>query len=236
MLSVVVPAFNEADSIDEVLSRLCITLDSSPEVVGPSWEIVVVSDGSTDNTVEKAKAFGDSRIVVLELPTNSGKGAALQVGFQESSGEIVVFFDGDLDIDAAGIVGLISILQSGPFDVVVGSKVHPNSIVSYPLYRRIQSQVFRTLTRIVFRLSIHDTQTGLKVFRREALESHVYQVEETGFAFDLELLARINRNYRIGEGPIRLDYQFRSSVGLRAPIKMLYSVLRISRRMRRHVN
>lgn len=235
MLSVVVPAFNEADSIQEVLSQLCLTLEASIDVIGPDWEVVVVSDGSTDATVEKAEAFGDSRVVVLELPTNVGKGAALRTGFESSTGEIVVFFDGDLDIDPAGIVNLISILQTAPFDVVVGSKVHPNSIVSYPTYRRIQSHIFRMLTRATFRLSIHDTQTGLKVFRRVALESHIYQVEETGFAFDLELLARINQNYRIGEGPIRLDYQFQSSVGLRVPIAMLYSMLRISKRMRRDV-
>jgi dolichol-phosphate mannosyltransferase len=228
-ISVVVPAYQEAEDIEKVLDRLCDTLSRKFE----KFEIILVADGCTDGTEERAAAYPDPRIKVLSYQPNKGKGYALKHGTKDATGKYIAFCDGDLDIHPDSISVLYDLLKLEDADAAVGSKMHPNSIVQYPKFRRIQSHIFRTIVRLLFDLKVSDTQTGLKVFLGEPLREEIQKVNVEGFAFDLELLIRMSRKSKIIEGPVWLTYQFNSSVNVQVPIKMLRDCFEIrSRRSR----
>jgi dolichyl-phosphate beta-glucosyltransferase len=208
-VSVVVPAFQEASSIAAALTRLARVMDDS----GRPYEIVVVSDGSTDTTALRARELQLPWTTVLEYAPNRGKGFALRYGFRRSVHPLVAFLDGDLDLDPVVLPGFLSRIDSGAADVVVGSKVHPDSDVDYPPLRRVLSGVFRTATRTMLGLDLGDTQTGVKAMRRGVAEPVIEQIRTSGFAFDLELMCwLVERGARIEEAPVVLEYEFTSSL------------------------
>jgi glycosyltransferase involved in cell wall biosynthesis len=161
-----------------------------------------------------------------------GKGFALKYGFDNVRGaDLVAFIDADMELHPDGIGRLVEILEAEHVDAVIGSKTHPDSIVSYPAFRRVQSNVFRGIVRALFRLDVTDTQTGLKVFRKPLLDDIMPLLQSTGFAFDLELLVYANdMGYRILEGPVDLDYRFSSTTGVPAVLDVLRDVAQIARR------
>jgi glycosyltransferase involved in cell wall biosynthesis len=223
-LSIVVPAYNEEKTIEEALSRLHQTITES----GISFEIILVVDGYVDRTKEIALSLGLSNLRVIGYEKNLGKGHALRVGAQKICGEFAAFFDGDLDIDSKCLVDLFRRLVEQEVDVVVGSKVHPESIVIYPLFRRFQSGVMRLLVRTLFDLDIGDTQTGIKVFRAPSLLATINKVQTNGFSFDVDLLVRMNdQGSKIVEGPIILNYQFSSTTSIKTSIVVLFNLFRL---------
>lgn len=227
-LSVLVPAYNEP-SIGAALEQILETL----EEVGVASEVIVISDGSTDDTPDLAAAYQDRGVRVIHYEANRGKGFAIRTGFAAAKGALVAFIDADLDLHASGISVLCRILDEEHADVVVGSKVHHDSKVIYPRFRRVQSRVFRQIVRAVFDLDVSDTQTGLKVFKHDALELVMDAALIEGFAFDLELLVLLNdAGFRIVEGPVELDYRFTSSTGMADVVDVLADIWRIHRRRR----
>jgi glycosyltransferase involved in cell wall biosynthesis len=229
LLSVVVPAYQEADAIVEVLTRLCTTLDSLPY----PYEVIVVSDGCTDGTEVQAKSVDRPEITVHHYAPNRGKGYAVASGARLAKGDVVGFIDGDLDIHPQGMLTLLDLMSTAGAAVVVASKAHPNSVVDYPRFRRVQSWVFRMIVRTMFDLDIADTQTGLKVFRARVLEVCLPMVEATGFAFDLELLvAAHDEGFKVTEGPVEIDFQFTTTTGGRAVWSMLRDLVRVQRHRR----
>jgi hypothetical protein len=119
-------------------------------------------------------------------------------------------------------------------DVVIGSKRHPQSQVEYPKFRRFQSAIYQLVVRLLFNLNVRDTQTGLKLFRRQVLHEALPLLAIKKFAFDLELLVVAHQlGYRkILEAPISLDYQFESTVNLRAAWRVLWDTAAIFYRLR----
>ncbi len=228
-LSVIAPAYREEGTIHQSLTRMLAAL----EALGTSFEILVVSDGNTDRTVEEARSVADPRIDVIHYEHQRGKGFALRHGFSHCRGDLVAFIDADLDLHPDGIGRLIELMHQLGADAAIGSKLHPDSNVVYPPFRRFQSTVFRTLSRILFNLDVRDTQTGLKVFRREVLEAVMPEVATEGFTFDLDLLVLAHdAGFSIVEGPVELDFQFSSTTGGRAVVNMLREMLRIAARHR----
>ena len=210
-ISVVVPAYNEEASIIEAMNRISdvLRMEEIP------FEIIVVDDGSTDGTVAVLNLAKLINLRVIENDTNIGKGAALRVGTAYATGKYLAFHDADLDLHPEALVGLFKIIESTNVEGVVGSKVHPESSVQYPILRRIMSRGFRLLVTGLFDLRISDTQTGVKIFEREKISPVVNSVETNGFGFDLELLVRMRQlGMRVLEGPVTLEYQFKSSVGI----------------------
>ncbi len=228
-LSVVVPAYREGRRIHSNLTRLIGELDK----LDVSYEIVVVSDGNTDTTVREAKRVESPAVRVFHYPMNIGKGFALSCGVDQSVGDLVTFIDADMELDPANIGRFIDLMRSSGCDAVIGSKRHPQSKVSYPKLRRLQSAAYQLVVRVLFNLKVRDTQTGLKLFRRQVLREALPLLAIKRFAFDLELLVVARQlGYRnVCEAPINLDYQFESTVGLTSAWNVLWDTAAIFYRL-----
>ena len=198
-VSVVLPAYRLGNQIAANLTTVAEVL--------PGAQIVVVDDGSDDGTFEQAQESADRlpRTEVIRHDQNRGKGAALQTGSAGAQGSIVVFLDGDLDLPPAQLPGLLKIFDERKADVLVGAKGTGMSNGRYPWKRRALSRLFSLLTRVLFRLPIDETQTGLKIFRREVLDDLFAEQRVFGYAFDLELLIRAHRaGFRLIQIPVDL--------------------------------
>jgi O-antigen/teichoic acid export membrane protein len=217
-LSLVVPYFNAGREVAANLAELEIRL----EQLGKDFEVIVVSDGSTD---------GDDQLLTRTLahaslvhyPERQGKGVALRVGMTRARGKYVAFIDADGELDAAEFKGFMAIMDLYDPDLVIGSKRHPLSKVNYPPTRRVMSWVYHRLVRVLFGLNVRDTQTGMKLIRRDVLDAVLPRMLEKRFAFDLEFLvvARLLGFSRIFEAPINLDYKFSSTVSPQAAFRIV---------------
>jgi glycosyltransferase involved in cell wall biosynthesis/O-antigen/teichoic acid export membrane protein len=222
-LSVVIPSYNGGADLGPVVAHLTRVLDGIPS------EIIVVSDGSTDDTTRVAERAGVAGLRVLHYPDRVGKGHALRVGLAEARGGYVAFIDGDGDIDPEGLRPFLTLMELYHPDIVLGSKRHPLSDVHYPFIRRVLSWMYHALGRVLFRVNVSDTQTGLKLVRRDVLVAVLPRMLEKRYAFDLELLvvARMLGYSRVFEAPVRIDYHFSSQVDLRAVVRILVDTLAI---------
>lgn len=162
-LSVVIPVFNEADSVRQLHAELTKVLDDA----GRAYEVVFIDDGSTDGTREilRAIARSDPRVAVACLRRNFGKALALSAGFQIARGSIVITMDGDLQDDPAEIPNFLRKLDEG-YDLVSGWKY----IRRDPLIKVMSSRVFNFFTRLVTRVCLHDFNCGFKAYRSEVTE------------------------------------------------------------------
>ncbi len=207
MLSIVMPAYNEAHSIAE---NVCETVETM-QALGLDFEILVVDDGSMDGThtaaVHALRAWPDL-VRVVRCPQNQGKGNALICGTSYSKGDYVAFLDADMDLHPEQLKDFFAVMSAANADVVIGSKFHPLSRVDYPRVRRIYSFFYFMLVRTLFGLPVRDTQTGIKLFKRNVLEHVLPRVLVKRFAFDLELLANVHHfGYRVAEAPVEVNFQ-----------------------------
>jgi glycosyltransferase involved in cell wall biosynthesis len=229
-VSLVVPVFNGARHLDANLREIVTDL----EALGSAFEVIVVCDGSTDDSAAVARAVGDERIIVLRYPENRGKGNAIVHGLANARGRLVGWLDSDLDIAPEAIVRAARRFEEKPVDAVIGSKRHPDSKVSYPPIRRIYSAVFQLMVAMLFRVNVRDTQVGAKLFRREMIDTVAPLLLVKRHAFDLEVLA-VGAEFgfdRIEEVPVELHYRFTgSSINWRAVRDMIQDTLAIAYRI-----
>jgi len=229
-LSVIIPARNEEDQIAQFLQDTLSSLDA----LGFDYEIVVVDDGSTDRTREKAiSSTKNPRVKVVGYDINVGKGFALKYGFKHTSGDIVVFIDSDRDISPKQIMRYVGGAERA--DIVIASKWHRKSHIEMPLIRRFLSRGFHLMVILLTGVRVTDTQSGLKVFRRRVLERVLRRLVMKRFAFDVELLTVANlKGFRIVEYPI--DIKMSGPTTLRPLVKMLWwmfiEILGITYRLR----
>ena len=207
-VSVIIPAFNEAEHIEDNLNEVIRTFDDFK----CDYEIILVDDGSHDRTYavarEVVKKNGSKRVFIKKNYDNYGKGRALKKGVRYANGEYIIFLDADMDLHPAQLDTFFDIMQLTGADVVIGSKQHPNSQLNYPWHRKIISNGYYFFIKLMFGLPLHDTQTGIKLFKVEVLKKVMPQIVIKQFAFDLEILANAHRNgYQIEEAPIILDSQ-----------------------------
>lgn len=223
-LSVVLPCHNASAGLRSVLTRLRAALDE----LG-SYEIIVVSDGSTDDTVAIAESLRSSGVRVIDHPVRGGKGNALQLGLSEARGVYIAFCDADGDIEADAIEPFVTLMKLYEPDVVLGSKRHPLSEVYYPPLRRYLSWTYHKLARVLFRVDVSDTQTGFKLIRRDVLAAVLPRLLEKRYAFDLEFLvvARSLGFKRVLEAPVRIHYRFTSQVNPRSALGIFLDTLAI---------
>jgi glycosyltransferase involved in cell wall biosynthesis len=231
MLSVILPAYNESRNVHKTIKKSVDVLSR----IGQDFEIILVDDGSQDNTYQIASEISREyrNVRVLGYQPNMGKGYALKYGSHFAQGDLVLFLDADLDIPASQIPQFLKNMRENGADVVIGSKRHPLSKLHYPLSRRILSQCYSWMLKLMFNLDVADTQVGIKLFRHEVLERVIPEVRTNGFAFDIELLANISKaKFRIAESPVEIDFQFGSRINLGQIWKMFVDTLNIFYRMK----
>lgn len=208
-LSVIMPVYNSQDlkkNIEETLIRL--------NTLKIGYELIVVNDGSTNNSFNSLK-YKNPLVKVVGYKINKGKGNAIKYGFGFVSGDYVAFVDAGRDIDPFQLKKFLQIMKEKNADIVIGSKRHKKSDVYYPLARKIMSRTYQILNKFLFNLNVKDTQVGLKLFRRQILDKVMKKIAVKRFAFDLELLVIANKhNAKIIESPVKIRYKFGSTINI----------------------
>lgn len=163
-LSVLVPVKDEAETVEELATRVAAVLDG----LGKSFEILFIDDGSGDGTADRVRQARqrDRRVRLIRLRRNFGKAAALSAGFDHSRGRLLLTMDGDLQDDPDEIPRLLAALEEGEFDLVSGWKKERRD----PAGKRLPSLLFNWATRKLAGVPLHDFNSGFKVYRREVLE------------------------------------------------------------------
>jgi dolichyl-phosphate beta-glucosyltransferase len=207
-LSVVIPAFQEADRIAAAVAAVRAALAG----VDGGLEVLVVDDGSTDGTAAAARGAGADQVLVH--PRNRGKGAAVRTGVLAASGRTVAFTDADLAYAPAQLVGFLHEIESGA-DVVVGSRMHEHTrtLARARRLREIGGRVINQLTHLVLLHRYRDTQCGLKAFSAHAARLIFERSRIDGFAFDVEVFVIVERNgLKLREVPVTIENTTRSTV------------------------
>lgn len=230
-VSVIMPAHNEAERIVGNIEETIRTFDE----FGCPYEIIVIDDGSADNTSEEILKLSHrhKHIILKKNWRNYGKGRAIKKGCRYATGDFVVFLDADMDLHPGQLQTFMDIMRLDDADIVIGSKMHPNSVLYYPWDRKIISTVYFWLVKLLFGLPIHDTQTGLKIFKREVIKKVMPRILVKQFAFDLEILANAHRlGFKIAEAPVALDSQRNySRIGFKAIYQTMWDTLAVFYRM-----
>jgi glycosyltransferase involved in cell wall biosynthesis len=223
-ISVVVPIYNEKDTVAEIVGRI--------RAVPIPKEIILVDDGSTDGTRDILATFDqgpDLRIILQER--NRGKGAALRTGFAQATGDIVIIQDADLEYDPRQYRRLIQPIVEGMADVVYGSRflpIGPHRVLYF--WHSVANRALTTLSNMFTDLNLTDMETCYKVFRREVIEAITPTLKEDRFGIEPELTAKIaRRKYRIYEVGISYfgrTYQEGKKIGLADACRAFWSILR----------
>jgi glycosyltransferase involved in cell wall biosynthesis len=228
-LTVVVPYYNPGTLLRSTVERAVEVLTAT----GISFEIVAVSDGSTDGSDASLEGVHPEVVVRVALP-HAGKGNAVRAGLARGRGRYLGFIDADGDVPPELLADFVRIVQQRHPDIVLGSKRHPDSEVVYPLARRLYSWGYQQLVRALFRLDVRDTQAGIKLVRREVLVEVLPLMVEQGYAFDLEMLVIAQRlgHRDLIEAPVRIGRRFTSTVSRRVVFEMLRDTFAIWWRLR----
>lgn len=231
-LSVVVPAYREADRIAGTVVRIREELAT---VLDPDdLEVVVADDGSGDGTAEAAEAAGAD--VVVRLPANRGKGAALREGVQVASGRTVAFTDADLAYAPAQLARLLAAVEEG-HDMVVGSRRHAGSsdVVRAGRLRQAGGRLVNLATHALLLGQYHDTQCGLKAFRADTARDLFDASRLDGFAFDVELFHLAERwRLPLAEVPVEVEHSDRSTVSVVGDgLRLVADLIRVRQAARR---
>ncbi len=229
-VDVIVPSYLEHEVVALCVQRIFDSFVDKNYVC----KVIVVIDGQDEAAVIALNRLQNNRVDIIQLDANQGKGAALRSGIKVSEASYVAFIDADLDIHPDAIcVGLDLLQNDETLMGVYGSKVHPESFVSYPFTRRFMSFGFRLFLRAILNLNVTDTQTGLKVFRSAGLKDVLDESNENGYLFDLEILMLLSRrNYRFAPVPITLDYQFDSNIKVSTAWRMIRQSLAVRKKFR----
>jgi len=209
-LSVIMPAYNEVETIAEIVRRvravpLTVPVGFGPEddaVVEFEREIVIVDDGSTDGTrrvLETLKDDADTMVIFHER--NQGKGAAVRTGLQHASGDVMIIQDADLEYDPREYSALLQPIAEGRSQVVYGSRFRGGPTKTMFFWHMLGNRFLTLVTNVLYNTILSDMETCYKVFTREVAEQ--LDLKASGWGFDPEITAQIlKRGYRIYEVPI----------------------------------
>lgn len=233
LLSVIVPAYRQEHTIQKDLENINKTLKEGLKEM--DYEIICVVDGFLDKTFGEAQKVRSPKVKVVGYEHNKGKGYAVRFGMVRSRGELVSFLDAGMDISPTGIMMLMTHMEWYNADIIVGSKRHPVSRVNYPLFRHIFSIGYHLGVKILFGIPVTDTQSGLKIFKREVLEKVLPRLLVKRYAMDIEMLAvAFNLGFkRIYEAPIEVTFDAHTSrIKWSTIFKMVWDSLAVFYRLR----
>lgn len=220
-LSVIIPVYNEVESIREIVKRV--------QGTKLAWEIVLIDDGSIDGTRDLLKEMdGKGNVRVILHEKNQGKGAAVRTGFEAARGEILLIQDADLEYDPRDYPTLLKPLEEGIADVVYGSRFlgGPRRVVMF--WHMVANYLLTFMTNILYNTILSDMETGYKVFRRKVIEGMPLHAKR--FDFEPEFTAKVlKRKYRIFEVPISFnprDYSEGKKIKLKDAFEAVWTLLK----------
>jgi len=219
-ISVLMPAYNKEKSVFKAIKKMKSVLNE----LDMDHEIIIVNDGSIDHTLDEIKRAKEinNDIKLVHYDINKGKGNALKHGFKFSDGDLIYFQDADTDLNPDKLKIFLKYMQENDSDIVIGSKRHPESNLTYPFKRKLLSKGYQMFVKVLFNLDVTDTQVGSKLFKREVLEKVFPRVLVKRWAFDLELLVNAhNLGYKIAEAPVDLNFSRFDSVVNRKVLKCI---------------
>jgi hypothetical protein len=221
LLSVVIPAYNESRTLEEIVRRV--------EAAPIPKEIILVDDASTDGTREIVQRLAQrAGIRAILHERNQGKGAALRTGFAAATGDVVIIQDADLEYDPNDYRKLLQPIIDGRADVVYGSRFKGEVARVHLYWHRVANGIITFLSNVFTNLNLTDIETCYKVFRREVLSD--ITIRQNRFGVEPELTAKIaRRKYRIYEAPISYsgrDYSEGKKIGFKDAINAVYCIVR----------
>lgn len=220
-LSVIIPVYNEAEHIREIVKRVQSTKLTK--------EIIIVDDGSEDGTRSILQELdGKKKVQVILHECNQGKGAAVATGLKAAKGDILLIQDADLEYDPRDYPMLLKPIKEGVADVVYGSRFLGGSHRVTMFWHMVANKSLTLMTNILYNTILTDMETGYKVFRREVIEGMTIKAKR--FNFEPEFTAKIlKRNYRIFEVPITFnprDYAQGKKIKLKDAFEAVWTLLR----------
>lgn len=234
-LAVVMPVYNEGEHIYANL------LEAS-KIVGrfaEDYEIIAVNDGSKDNSLDEIRRAmkDDDHIRVVYYDVNHGKGYAVKLGMMTSAKELTAFCDSDLELTPKMLKSYARAMNESGADIVIGSKMHKNSRIDYPFLRKVMSWGYYIFLKLLFRMNLKDTQTGIKLYRTSCIRDVLQHVDTEGFSFDIEVLAFANAlGYGIIEMPVVLSFSRKAGNRSKIKFRTIFDMMADTFRIRRKVN
>lgn len=225
LLSVVVPCFNEVETIEEVLKAIA----ASPVFPRHDLELIIVDDCSTDGTRKFLEEHSDLYDRLLTHDVNQGKGAALRTGMASTTGEIVIIQDADLEYDPREYSILINPIIEGKADAVFGSRFlggGPHRVVYF--WHMLGNKFLTLLSNMFTNINLTDMETCYKVFRSDLLET--FDIEENRFGFEPEITAKLARQnciiFEVGISYYGRTYAEGKKIGWRDGVRAIYAILK----------
>lgn len=200
-VSVVLPAYNEAATLENTVAKVARALSEFTR----SYEIIIAEDGSTDGTDKLAAALAERFPYVKHIHREKrlGRGNALKNAFKQSSGKVLVYMDIDLATDLKHLKPLVEAISVEGYDFATGSRMLPESDVERGFTRNLASKTYNLMVRTLLGSKVRDHQCGFKSFRREPLMQLLDEVEAGHWFWDTEILVRAHcKGYRIKEIPV----------------------------------
>jgi glycosyltransferase involved in cell wall biosynthesis len=226
--SIVIPAYNEGARLGATLQRVLAYVTNQ----GWNAEIIVVNDGSRDNTVEIIRGYAEnnSNLRLLENPENRGKGYSVRNGMLNATGDVLLFSDADLSSPIEEAPKLLAAIAAGA-DVAIGSRWLRSNLQTQrqPLYRQLFGRIFNIALRVILGLSYSDTQCGFKAFTRRAAQSIFAQQKIERWGFDPELLFLAKRfGIKVAEIPVEWGHSEGSRISyFRDGVRMFEEMLKV---------
>jgi dolichyl-phosphate beta-glucosyltransferase len=231
-LSVVIPAYNEHERLKRFVPGIVEYLQSK----GQPFEIVVVNDGSKDDTAEVARALSRTfpMLRLVDLQPNRGKGGAVKAGMLDARGQYVLFTDADQSTPISEVDKLLAKMEREGYDMAIGSRSVPGARVEQPQvwYRALAGKLFGIGTKLLCIHGLYDTQCGFKAMKQEVAQKVFPQVTSTTAIFDIEMLVVATRaGFRVAEVAVQWvhDPDTRIPYNLRRAIKIWLELFRINR-------
>jgi glycosyltransferase involved in cell wall biosynthesis len=220
-VSVVIPAYNEEKTIEEILRRVVAEKIAD--------EVIVVDDGSTDGTRHTLKSLdGNGTIRAILLEHNQGKGAALRTGIEQARGDVIIIQDADLEYNPKDYPALLEPIQDGIADVVYGSRFLGGPRRPIMFWHMIANKLLTLLTNLLYNTILTDMETGYKVFRREVIQG--MNLKAKRFDFEPEFTAKVlKKKVRVFEVPITFnprDYKEGKKIGMKDAFAAVWTLLK----------